>query len=109
MKPGYGTRQKHATKLSANHRGVGILRRKQNEELAHAKKAGEMIAATPEEFKAQLTRRYGNPHRGWLVLCDGHDYIQYGKFAQAVRVQGYRGDIKQLWKTVTGERSFFKI
>ncbi|MBU38368.1 MAG: hypothetical protein CMA59_02450, partial [Euryarchaeota archaeon] len=92
--------QKHATKLASTHRAVGVLRRKRNEDAVQAKKDREMISATPQELKQQLERRYGNVHRGWLVLSQGNEHITFGKFSQRVRFEGYRGDLQLLWKEV---------
>lgn len=66
-------------------------------------KAKDIAADTLDELKGQLQRKYGNLLRAWNLGLDttGDGKLGFTEFCQAVRGQGYAGDLKKLLRSST--------
>merc|ERR1719171_2931568 len=85
----------------------GAARRQELAKQAAETKERNVGATTPEEFKAALTRKYGNLLRAWRkgLDLDGNGKLSFVEFCAAAKNHAYHGNIRALWKSydVTGE------
>jgi Ca2+-binding EF-hand superfamily protein len=86
---------------------LGAAKRKELEARAAETKRRNVGATTPEEFKAALTRKYGNLLRAWRkgLDLDGNGRLGFAEFCAAAKGHAYHGNIRALWKSydVSGE------
>ena len=66
--------ERQKTEASKRAEAVGKERKEQVDAADKAKKAANAGAATPEEFKAVVLRRYGNLYRAWRMMM-AEDFV----------------------------------
>merc|ERR1719201_1937949 len=78
---------------------LGKAKREKIKEEEKKKLAALSGASTPEEFKANLQRTYGNLLKAWKALDkDGGGSLSFVEFCKSARDHGYAGNLKELWK-----------
>jgi Ca2+-binding EF-hand superfamily protein len=67
----------------------------------------KMLASTLEEFKALLVETYGSIVAAWRALLDsdGNGRISVSELHAALRKLSFRGDAKQIWKSLDKDAS----
>jgi len=91
--------ERQKTASSRRQQAEGKDRRAQIDKAAADEAAKNVGATDLSQFKAALTRKYGNLYRGWLNLDrDGGGTLAFQEFCRAARDEGYAGDLKALWK-----------
>jgi Ca2+-binding EF-hand superfamily protein len=89
---------------------LGAAQRKDIADENAARKAADVQASDLAGFRKQLMRKYaGNLLKAWRLGLDldGGGTLSYIEFCQAVRHQGYVGDMKKLWSEMDTDGSGF--
>merc|ERR1719174_2101957 len=88
--------------MNANAQRSAVLGKARRDKIAEEEKkrlSALVGATTPEEFKNNLARTYGNLLKAWKNLdTDGGGSLSFVEFCKSAREHGYAGNLKELWK-----------
>merc|ERR1719359_780479 len=96
-------RQKHAFEKKAE------FGEKERQRIVEKQEANAKMfvtkAGTLEEFKRLLIRKYGSIAMAWKYALDlsGDGKLSFSEFCHACRNNDYQGNLRDLWKILTGK------
>lgn len=88
-------------------RAQSIAQREGIKEISDQLRALDIGAGNLDSFKALLVRRFGSITAAWRnhLDADANGKLSFGEFCQAVRMIGYTGNLKNLWKELDDDCS----
>lgn len=88
-------------------RAQSIAQREGLKEISDILRSNDIGANSLDALKALLVRRYGSIASAWRqhLDSDGNGKLSFGEFCQAVRMIGYTGNLKNLWRELDEDNS----